>query len=193
MYLQYLSSDNEDKYVSATGIAKALDLGEVQVRKDLSSVSSRGKPKVGYLKQDLIEDLTAALGGDQKSSAVIVGAGKLGMALLGFEGFSAFGLDIAAAFDTDSAKIGQTVNGRPILPLDGFADYCKKNSIRIGIITVPAPAAQTVCDILTQSGITAIWNFAPVTLDVPKNVIVREENLALSLAHLKSLSNNNLL
>ncbi|MGN0614498.1 MAG: redox-sensing transcriptional repressor Rex [Porcipelethomonas sp.] len=191
MYLQYLSSsDVKDEYVSATGIAKALGLGEVQVRKDLNSVSSKGRPKVGYLKSELIEDLNEALGNEQRSSAVIVGAGKLGKALLSFEGFSVFGMDILAAFDSDLTKSGQTVKKKPVLPLEQLRSFCQLQDVHIGIITVPVSEAQKVCDLMIEDGITAIWNFAPVTLNVPESVIVSQENLALSLAHLKLLSNH---
>lgn len=191
LYLQYLkSSDADGEYISATKIANALKLGEVQVRKDLSSVSSGGKPKVGYIRENLIDDINTALGCDQTSNAVIVGAGKLGNALLGFDGFSDFGLKIVAAFDTDSAKYGKSVSDNPILPMEQLIPFCQENNIHIGIITVPLSAAQDVCDDMIKAGISAIWNFAPITLNVPESVIVSQENLALSLAHLKSLSNH---
>lgn len=191
LYLQYLKSPDADgEYISATKIANALKLGEVQVRKDLSSVSSGGKPKVGYIRENLIDDINTALGCDQTSNAVIVGAGKLGNALLGFDGFADFGLKIVAAFDTDSAKYGNLVSDNPILPMEQLRPFCQEKNIHIGIITVPLSAAQDVCDDMIKAGISAIWNFAPITLNVPDSVIVSQENLALSLAHLKSLSNH---
>lgn len=190
-YLQYLkSSDVCDEYISATKIANALNLGEVQVRKDLSSVSSGGKPKVGYIRENLIDDINTTLGCDQTSNAVIIGAGKLGNALLGFDGFAEFGLKIVAAFDTDPTKYGKLVSDNPILPMEQLKSFCQEKNIHIGIITVPLSVAQDVCDDMIKSGISAIWNFAPITLNVPDSVIVSQENLALSLAHLKSLSNH---
>lgn len=191
LYLQYLKSpDANVEYISATKIANALKLGEVQVRKDLSSVSSGGKPKVGYIRERLIDDINVALGCDQTGNAVIVGAGKLGNALLDFDGFADFGLKIVAAFDTDPTKQGRSDANNPILPMEQLKPFCNERNIHIGIITVPLNAAQSVCDDMIKAGISAIWNFAPITLNVPEGVIVSQENLALSLAHLKSLSNH---
>lgn len=179
VYLDYLRTQNTGETVSAAEIARALGLGDVQVRKDLNSISGMGRPKVGYKTSELIADLEAVLGRKAQTHVVIVGAGKLGRALLDFEGFSAYGLKIAAAFD-----VNEKVFDERILPMNSFRDYCRANNIRVGIITVPAEKAQQVCDIMTRSGITAIWNFAPTALNVPENVTVCQENLALSLAHL---------
>ena len=187
-YLQFLKglSPEDNIYISATAIAKALSLGEVQVRKDLSSVSGAGKPKVGYDTADLIIQLEEALGRYELTPAVLVGAGKLGKALLGYDGFREFGVDIAAAFDqnTETEMFGK--NAKKIMPIGELTSYCKKNNIKIGIITVNGQAAQSVCDRMIEGGIEAIWNFAPAKLLVPDDVIVRQENLALSLAHLSN-------
>ncbi len=191
LYLKYLrSSADEDEMVSATAIAKALKLGEVQVRKDLNDVSGKGRPRIGYLKKELIKDLEHSLGYRSHSSAVIVGAGKLGTALLQFDGFSLYGLEIAAAFDCDKTKTGKNLFGKTVYPLDELRLYCQMHDIHIGIITVPEASAQSVCNAMTDAGITAIWNFAPVELVTAENVIVQQEDLALSLAHLNMLINN---
>lgn len=170
--------------VSATTIAKALGLGEVQVRKDLNLVCGEGKPKIGYLTDNLISSIEKFLGADRPASAVIIGAGKLGSALQGYDGFKTYGLEIAAAFDTDADKT-ERHSEYAVYPMEQLASFCRTHDIRIGIITVPASSAQQVCDEMILSGITAIWNFAPCTLSFPENVTVRQENLALSLAHLK--------
>ena len=140
-YLQHLRAilKNNDEYVSATTIAKELSLGEVQVRKDLNSISGAGRPKIGYAVKDLIESIENALGYSNLAKAIIVGAGKLGQALLNFEGFGEYGVEISAAFD-----------------------------------------------IVAKNNIKAIWNFTPKKLNVPKDVLVQQENLALSLAHLNN-------
>ncbi|MDD4773198.1 MAG: redox-sensing transcriptional repressor Rex [Eubacteriales bacterium] len=184
IYLRYLKSIRADsKNISATGIAKALGYGEVQVRKDLGAVSGKGKPKVGYDTDDLIERLDAYLGLNKSEQAIIVGAGKLGRALLDYNGFSDFGLDIAAAFDTgDTTQISES--GKPIYPMEEFDNFCYRHAIRIGIITVPRDAAQGVCDLMVKNNISAVWSFAPGILSVPDHVVLRQENLALSLAYL---------
>ena len=101
-YLNYLRSlSKETRFISSTAIAKELELGEVQVRKDLSAVCGAGKPKVGYDVSALAESLETTLGTHSKGEAIIVGAGKLGLALLGFGGFSEYGIKISRAFDND--------------------------------------------------------------------------------------------
>lgn len=183
-YLQYLKDlPDTTKNVSATAIARGLDLGEVQVRKDLAAVSGAGKPKVGYDKKDLICNLAHCLGGDRTASAVLVGAGKLGRALLEYEGFENYGVSIIAAFDCNR-QILQSGGSKEILPMDRLEPYCRAHRVSLGIITVGQGSAQTVCDQLLAAGITAIWNFAPCGLKVPDGICLKQENLALSLAYL---------
>lgn len=179
-YLSYLKSLPEDSspYISATSIANALNMGEVQVRKDLAVVSKAGKPKVGYPRTDLVENISRYLCYDNTTDAILVGAGKLGQALLGYSGFDAYGLNILAAFDAKPAKS----QDKPILSMEEMERYCRENNVHMGIITVPAEFAQEVCDRMIQCGIKAIWNFAPVHLDVPANTLVQNENMATSLA-----------
>lgn len=189
-YLTYLKGISEDAgpYISATALANALNMGEVQVRKDLAMVSNGGRPKVGYLRKDLIDDIEQFLGYDNTTDAVLIGAGKLGQALLGYRGFEAYGLNIQAAFDV-APEVDQ-IDGKPLLSVEKLGTYCRENKILMGIITVPGNQAQKVCDCLIQAGIKAIWNFAPVHLEVPAGILVQYENMATSLAllsmHLKA-------
>ncbi len=184
VYLKFLESLPQDvETVSATTIAKALGFGEVQVRKDLGAICGSGKPRIGYTVSDLKESLESLID-SRNGKTVIVGAGKLGRALLDYGGFSDYGLDILAAFDTDVSQ--NNASGKPILPIDGLHDFCKENNVSIGVIAVPAKAAQEVCDKLCQSGIKAIMSFAPCKLTAPEGVAIQYENMALSLAHLKT-------
>lgn len=182
-YLNYLRAipDTASAYISATSLANALGMGEVQVRKDLATVSSGGRPKVGYPRERLIIDIERFLGYDNTNHAVLVGAGKLGLALLGYEGFAAYGLDILAAFDANPSK-AYSESGKTIFSMDRLESFCRENKICMGIITVPAVQAQQACDRLIESGIRAIWNFAPVHLEVPDHILVQNENMATSLA-----------
>ncbi|MEA4964924.1 MAG: redox-sensing transcriptional repressor Rex [Oscillospiraceae bacterium] len=183
VYLAYLKSQaNGPVNISATSLATALSLGEVQVRKDLALVSDGGRPKIGYNKGSLIEDIEQFLGYDNTNEAVLIGAGGLGGALMGYTGFAEYGLNIVAAFDENPALQGKKKSGKPIYPVSGLKQFCQENKILMGIITVPADRAQSVCDLLIDSGILAIWNFAPAHLDVPKNILVQNENMATSLA-----------
>lgn len=190
-YLQYLreAALRKCEFISATAIAKGLSLGEVQVRKDLNAVSGAGKPKVGYETNELIECIEKTLGFNNLTSAVLVGAGKLGRALLNYEGFREYGVEIEAAFDIcgDFGKCPEKIHS-----MDSFDTYCKDRNIQIGIITVNAGSAQDICDRMIENGIRAIWNFAPNKLKVPDGILVRQENLALSLAYLNNqLGNQN--
>lgn len=186
-YLSFLRGLSPERvpYISATTISKELDLGEVQVRKDLAVVSGTGKPRLGYEVEVLIEQLEDCLGCNKHTLAVLVGAGRLGRALLQYEGFAHFGVKITAAFDSNDEVINLD-SSTEILPMNQFDVFCKEHNICIGIITVGEGSAQAVCDQMVKNGITAIWNFAPCKLQVPSGVILQNENLALSLAHLSN-------
>jgi len=180
-YMKSLPSDNST-FISAKALGNALNYGEIQVRKDLSAVSDGGKPKVGYSTAELIHDIESYLGYNDVNDAVLVGTGKLGSALLSYEGFKAYGLNIVAAFDSDPEKCGKDGSGKQILPLDKLENLCRRMKIRIGIITVPSSSAQSVCDLLVKGGVEAIWNFAPTHLSVGDGVLLKNENMASSLA-----------
>lgn len=183
VYLNFLKHlPKEQMHVSATLIAEGLKLGDVQVRKDLAAVSGEGRPKTGYDRLKLIETLEDFLGYGDVKDAVIVGVGKLGMALFGYEKFSDYGLNISAAFDSDINKIGTVYGDKKIYHIDEFAEYCMRTKVKIGIITAPADAAEDVCRLMLDCGIRVIWNFAPVYLSVPEGVHVHNENMAVSLA-----------
>lgn len=182
-YLAYLKSLPEDSpaHISATSLAAALGMGEVQVRKDLAIVSDGGRPKIGYLRESLITDIEQFLGYDNTTDAVLIGAGKLGLALMGYSGFEEYGLNIQAAFDAHPVQ-EKTEDGQPIYPMTRLEHFCKLHKVLMGIITVPAAHAQEVADRLIACGVKAIWNFAPVHLDVPEHILVQNENMATSLA-----------
>ena len=182
-YLAYLKNmpETAPAHISATALANALGMGEVQVRKDLAMVSDGGRPKIGYLRESLIDDIEQFLGYDNTTDAVLIGAGKLGQALMAYKGFDDYGLNILAAFDVVPAR-EQTDEGKPIYHIDKLTQFCRTNKVLMGIITVPAESAQAVSDLLIAGGIKAIWNFAPTHLDVPCNILVQNENMATSLA-----------
>ena len=182
-YLTYLKStqDQESPYISATSLANALGMGEVQVRKDLASVSDGGRPKIGYLRESLIDDIEQFLGYDNTTDAVLIGAGKLGQALMDHKGFDEYGLNILAGFDVNPVTT-VTDDGKPIYSMDKLESFCRANKILMGIICVPASHAQEVCDKLIACGIKAIWTFATVHLEVPSHILVQYENMATSLA-----------
>ena len=184
-YLEYLQTLPEARStISATVIAKELSLGDVQVRKDLAAVCGTGKPKIGYETDKLITDIESHLGYERLTNAVLVGAGKLGRALLDYDGFEDFGVRIVAGFDCNETVLKKGT--KDILPIRDIGAYCREHDIKLGVITVGQGSAQEVCDKLVESGIEAIWNFAPIALKVPSGILLRNENLALSLAYLNN-------
>lgn len=187
LYMQYLKDLPEESgaTISATKIARGLLLGEVQVRKDLALISGCGKPKIGYDRAQLLLDLERHLGYDGFTNAVLIGAGKLGRALLDYAGFEEFGIRILAGFDCNESAI-QIGNKNSVLPIKDIDTFCAEHNVKIGIVTVGQGSAQEVCDKLVSCGVQAIWNFAPCALTVPDSVLLKQENLALSLAHLNS-------
>lgn len=186
-YLSYLKglSGQDVPYVSATRIAAALSLGEVQVRKDLNAVCGSGKPKRGYDTEELLKCIENCLGQNALTPAVLVGAGRLGKALLEYDEFERYGVKIIAAFDSNERVLKLNWN-LDVFPMTQFDDFCRNNDVKIGIITVGEGSAQAVCDQMVAGGIKAIWNFAPCRLSVPDDVVFLQENLAISLAYLNN-------
>lgn len=174
--------ENGQEIVSATMMAEELGIHHTQVRKDLAATGSVGKPKVGHRVDDLILSIERFLNWNNSSDAFLVGAGNLGLALLGYQGFEKAGIKIVAAFDANPAKVGQQHQGVTVLPTEKFEDLAKRMHISIGIIAVPEAKAQEIANMMVRSGIQAIWNFAPLTLDLPQSMIVENVELYSSLA-----------
>ncbi len=184
-YLNYLKSLGDSvENVSATTIAKGLGLGDVQVRKDLAKISDTGRRRVGRSRELLIRDIEKYLDFVTETGAILVGAGKLGRALLDYPGFAESGINLMAGFDICPIDT-QTSSGKPIYPLSRMESFCKYYDVHIGIVAVPAESAQDVCDCMVACGIKAIWNFAPVYLKAPDHVMVQSEDLAISIASLR--------
>jgi redox-sensing transcriptional repressor len=185
MYLRVLKQmGSTTEFVSATTVAKELGLESIVVRKDLELAGVQGRPGVGYPLQELVGGIESLLGWNNLSDAVLVGAGSLGTAILGYPGFENYGMNVVCAFDADPEKAGKTISGKKVLPLGKMIGLVGRMHIQIGIITVPKDGAQEVADQMVEAGIRAIWNFAPVKLNVPDSVDVQNEDLAEGLAAL---------
>ena len=185
VYLRYLNELPKDvRNISATTIARDRGRGEVQVRKDLGAMSSTGKPRVGYLTSELTERMEQILR-SREGGTIIVGTGKLGKALLDYKGFEEYGISILAGFDQRISQPVRTKEGKLLLPMDELPAFCREHQVRIGVIAVPAAAAQEVCNLLYENGVKAMWCFAPCRLYKPEDAVIQYENMALSLAHLK--------
>ena len=184
MYLRVLEQMIKDgnSSVSSADIANVLNLKPIQVRKDLSITGITGRPKTGYDIQELQSSIRKFLGWDKVSDAFLVGAGALGSALLGFQGFQENGLDIVAAFDINEKLVGTKIHDKKVLELAKLPELVKRMGVCIAILTVPREAAQEITDILVEAGIKGIWNFASSHLNVPEDVVVQNENIASGLA-----------
>lgn len=180
-YLKKIYNERRMEYISATQIGSDLNIIPIQVRKDLEITDVVGKPKLGYGVAELMSAIEEFLGWNNTTDAFLVGAGNLGSALLGYNGFKEYGVNIIAAFDADEKKVGTSVDGKIIFHVNKLKDMIKRMSIKIGIITTPPENAQQVADIMTEAGICAIWNFSHTKISVPPGVIVQHENLASSL------------
>jgi len=189
MYYRYLVELQRSgvKNVSSVIIADDMKLNSIQVRKDLACISSiAGKPKTGFDVDELIKDISIFLGYNNTTDAVIIGIGQLGKTLLSYAGFDNYGLKIIAGFDVNEEICNITINGKKILPMNKLQDFLKRTNVHIGIITVPKEVAQGVCNLLVAAGIKAIWNFAPTHILVPDDVVVKNEDMAASLAILSN-------
>ena len=179
--LRVLQAEGRE-HVSGTVLASVHNLEPVIVRKDLATTGITGTPRIGFRVTELIAAIEHFLGWDNETKAILVGTGNLGSALLGYRGFENFGLHIIAAFDRDPKKIGQWVHGYKVQSINQLTGFGRSSRVLLGGLAVPAAAAQPAADRMIAAGIRGIWNFTPVKLQVPGNVVTEKEDLAEGLA-----------
>jgi redox-sensing transcriptional repressor len=186
LYLRELQHGQREgnETVSSTQLGKLLGFTDAQVRKDLAYFGQFGYPGIGYKCQELIDAIRSILGTDRSWPVALVGCGHLGRALMGYKGFQQQGFDIVAAFDSDTAKVGEPLGHMNISDIRDFAQIAKELSIRLVILSVPASVAQEVADTLVEAGVTGILNFAPVTLSLPRTIQVIGVDLAIEFEQL---------
>jgi len=183
LYLRALNTlaERDISSVSSEELAAAAGVNSAKLRKDLSHLGSYGTRGVGYDVDYLIYQVSRELGLTQDWPVVIVGAGNLGRALANYGGFASRGFSVAALLDSDPAVIGTTIAGHRVRGTDDIEQVIAERRVMIGAITVPAQAAQCICDRLVSAGVTSILNFAPVVLTVPDGVDVRKVDLSIEL------------
>mgnify|MGYP005842920453 CR=1 FL=1 len=159
--------------VSSQELGERINVTAAQIRKDLSYFGEFGKQGIGYDVEKLLNHIERILGLNQRWPVVLVGVGYLGQAIARYEGFHTQGLQIVGLFDTDPAKIGQEVNGIPILDVAQLPTVIHSQRVRLAIIAVPAAQAQHVADLLIEAGVRAILTYAPIVLQTPDDVWVR--------------------
>lgn len=170
------------EYISGTVIAEELELEAIQVRKDLATTGIIGKPRLGFPVNELIETINTFLDWNRVHKAILLGSGHLGSALLGYKVFPRHGLNIVAAFDVDTNRIGTTINGVPVYALPDLKEQVAALDVKMAILTVPSTHAQQVADLLVDCGIEAIWNFTNIKIKVPESVVVQKEDLSSGYA-----------
>ena len=158
-----------------------------QIRQDFSCFGEFGQQGYGYNVEELRAEIGHILGVDKDHRLIMIGVGNLGRALLQNFPFSQIGFVVDAAFDVNPSVIGSVINEKPVRHIDEMQEFIRANSVSMGIIAVPAPFAQDVCDRMVASGIRGILCFAPVHLSVPPDVAVRHEDFAVSLALLAAM------
>ena len=171
-----------EEYVSSRYLASFFQVDDTQVRKDVAAIGYKGKPKSGYSVTGLKGAIGEFLGINYENTAVLIGAGKLGSALSEYPGLAEYKVKLVAVFDNDPARVGQIMGAFTILPMESLGRVIRSFNVGIAIVTVPARAAQAVCEQAIALGIRGIWNFAPTQICLPPEISVRHENMAVGLA-----------
>ncbi len=175
VYLRALQrmADSGLKTTSSQELGEHVGISAAQIRKDISQFGEFGKQGTGYSITYLLDKLRGILKVDRIWEVALVGAGDMGHALARYQGFTNRGFHIAMVFDNDKEKVGQKIDSFIIEDTEKIVERLKSAGIKIAMLTVPAPAAQSVADKLVQAGVKAILNYAPISLNVPNNVKVQ--------------------
>lgn len=167
--------------ISSSQLGRLLGFSDAQVRKDLTCFGHFGQPGIGYRCEDLVAAIRRILGTDRVWTVALIGVGNLGRALLGYQGFSAKGFQIVAAFDVDPRKAGTAIDGIQVYEMSRLKEVVKRHDIQLAMITVPSASAQSAADQALAAGLVGIVNFAPVTLSVPEHISLVGVDLATEL------------
>lgn len=183
-YLSYFKAlkINGVEHVSSSQIAATFKMDSTLVTKDLAHTGVKGRTKVGYNVDQLIDTIINFLDFNTRENAYLFGVGNLGRALINYKGLKNYGLEIVAGFDVDPKVINTCIEGVRIYALDEFRDLSVKMPARIGIITTPDDSAQDVADLAVAWGVKAIWNFTPQSIKVPGNIVVENTSIYSDLA-----------
>lgn len=190
-YHRYLADllRNEVDRISSKELGERIGFTASQIRQDLNCFGDFGQQGYGYNVKDLHAQISNILGLTRDYKIIIIGAGNIGQALANYSNFEEFGFDIDAIFDVNPKLVGIKIRDIEIRDIDTMDSYIKDNDVAIAILCVPGRAAQGVCDVLAQNGIKAIWNFAPVDLNVPADIVIENVHLIDSLLTITCLLN----
>ncbi|MCR3761097.1 redox-sensing transcriptional repressor Rex [Clostridium felsineum] len=185
-YLEELLKSDVDR-ISSKELSEKIGFTASQIRQDLNCFGDFGQQGYGYNVKDLCREIDNILGLTKTYNTIIVGAGNIGQAIANYINFQKMGFDLKAIFDINPKLIGLKIQDVEVQDVDNIDKYLQNNRIDIGIICVPSKNAQKVCDIIVKNNVNGIWNFAPVDLLIPENVIVENVHLSESLLTLSCL------
>lgn len=183
VYYRYLEEESEKGQVriSSKGLSEKTGFTASQIRQDLNNFGGFGQQGYGYNVESLKDEIAKIIGINKIRKAVVIGSGSLGCAIAKYKGFKNSGLEVKSLFDTNEEKIGTSIEGVAIRDMGELKDFVTKNKIDVGIIATPATSAQEITDTLVELGVKGIWNFAPLDLEVPEDVILESVRLNDSL------------
>jgi redox-sensing transcriptional repressor len=179
-YLEEVEANGVDK-LSSSQMSSDMRLNASQIRRDFNCFGGFGQQGYGYSVSKLKMEIARILGLDKRYNVIVVGAGRIGQALMGYKNFMLEGFNIVAVFDKDESRIGTVTDGRTVLDIREIGAYLGENDVDIAVICAPKEVAQRTADLLVSCGIGAIWNFAPVDVAVRKGVVVENVHLSDSL------------
>ncbi len=183
-FLRVWQVQNPGKPVSSARLAEPISVDDTQVRKDLAAIGVKGSPRIGFDADAVVEGIRATFGFDEGCPAVIIGSGRVGGAIASYKGFSHYGLTVVAMFDKNPEVIGTQVGPCNVQDVACLEEVIAQTKARLAIITTPSTEAQNTAQRLVEAGVSAIWNFAPVQLSVPRHVVVLDQHLSGGLAEL---------
>ena len=188
-YHRYLGDllDKDIQRISSKELSDIIGFTASQIRQDLNNFGGFGQQGYGYNVQALHNEIGKILGLDRKYNAVLIGAGNLGQAIANYAGFRKAGFEVKALFDANPRMIGLKIRDFEVLDSEDVEEFVKENEIDIAMLCIPKNGAQSIVNKLVNVGIKGIWNFAPIDLEVPKDVIVENVNLTESLFTLSYL------
>jgi redox-sensing transcriptional repressor len=183
-YLAELTARRSVDTITSAQLGRILDVDPSQVRKDFAAIGLSGVSRVGYDVCEVCRTIRMAVGFNNTYSAVLVGTGQLGGALLTYGGFERYGLRIIAAFDADPEKIGTRKGDHTILSVHDLRAFLEEHEIPVLILTTPVDVSQGVAELAAMAGVRAIWNFSPTRVAAPDDVLVRNEHISMGLAEI---------
>jgi redox-sensing transcriptional repressor len=169
--------------ISSQEISEYTNINATQIRRDLSGFGKFGKRGVGYNIDSLLAEIRRILRTQGQHNIALVGAGRLGEAIVGSPIFAEHGITIAAVFDKDPAKIGTSVGGVSVTPLERLDEIARDRNIIVGVLAVPADSAQEAVDALVDAGVKIVFNYSQALLDTPADVQVHTSNPAVELLY----------